>query len=148
MHEKVIVYGLAYASMNVHVYCAVRTCTAEMHLESNDWSEDTYEGARHQSLEFPFQSIGIFVAGKTSNGLKRYFDAAPLYEGIFLRSRSDISIQTIHEKWMMNYMRWKDRYPQRDHLPFVTLNDFYPVWHSFVKSSVSSLFPFNMMCFA
>ena len=140
--EKVTVYGLAHASQNVHVYDAVRIGAAdiEMGSESSDRSEDTAEGVQLDLLEFDFQSIGIFVSRRPGRrGGDRYFDAAPLYDGTMLKNQAEVSIELIHKRWTQNYVRWSLRYPEIDHLGFVALNEFYRVFHSFVRNSVSAL---------
>lgn len=142
LRERVTVYGLAHALKNVHVYDAVRIGAAdiEMGSESSDGSEDTVEEVQLDLVEFSFQSIGIFVSRRPGRrGGDRYFDAAPLYDGTMLRNQAEVSIELIHKRWTQNYVRWSLRYPEIDHLEFVTLNEFYPVFHSFVRNSVSAL---------
>lgn len=140
--ERVTVYGLAHASQNVHVYDAVRIGDADIDMgsESSDGSEDTVEEVQPDLLEFNFQSIGIFVSRRPGRrGGDRYFDAAPLYDGTMLKNQAEVSIELIHKRWTQNYVRWSLRYPEIDHLGFVALNEFYPVFHSFVRNSVSAL---------
>ena len=140
--ESVTVYGLAHATQNVQVYDAVRIGGADIDMgsESSDGNEDTGEGVQLDLLEFSWQSIGIFVSRRPGRrGGDRYFDAAPLYDGTMLKNQAEVSIELIHKRWKQNYVRWSLRNPGMDHLEFVTLNEFYPVFHSFVRNSVSAL---------
>jgi hypothetical protein len=103
---------------------------------SSDEEDDDEQMGR--ILSFPFESIGIFVYhGK---GGTVYYDAAPLYEAAWIRTAGDMSIEKIHQKWKDNYERWGLKNSKMKRLPFVKLNDFYPIYHGFIRASVSPRF--------